>query len=332
MNTTDIQSTFNLARFEPGQRKGHYESYFQRANHPTKPLAFWIRYTAFIPHGQPEKAIGELWAVYFDGLTGSHTAVKREMPALLSSFDRTRFHVSLDKASLDARGLKGGIASGKQKLDWDLKYTSSEGPLFLFPESLYAGSFPKAKVLVGSPLAEFSGTLRVNGKTIKIQKWPGSQNHNWGSKHTDHYAWGQVSGFDNSKDTFLELATARLKIGPLWTPAITPVVLLHKGREYKLNELVKCFRRANFGYFYWDFHASSPEISIKGRITAERKDFVCLRYYNPPGGSKFCLNTKIAACDLEIQTANGRESLHSKNRAAFEILTDAEDHGMTPAC
>lgn len=57
-----VQSA-NWTRYQPGQRAGHYESFFQRANHPTRPLAFWIRYTIFSPAGQPEAALGELWAI-----------------------------------------------------------------------------------------------------------------------------------------------------------------------------------------------------------------------------------------------------------------------------
>ena len=30
---------------------GHYESWFLRGNHPSRPLAFWIRYTIFHPRG-----------------------------------------------------------------------------------------------------------------------------------------------------------------------------------------------------------------------------------------------------------------------------------------
>jgi hypothetical protein len=39
----------NWTRYQPGQATGHYESFFQRANHPTRPMAFWIRYTIFSP-------------------------------------------------------------------------------------------------------------------------------------------------------------------------------------------------------------------------------------------------------------------------------------------
>ncbi|HLW90191.1 MAG TPA: hypothetical protein VKS78_02670, partial [Roseiarcus sp.] len=65
-----IADDFNSARFQPGETSGHYESYFQRANHPTEPKAFWIRYTIFSPAGRPREAIGELWAIAFDGETG----------------------------------------------------------------------------------------------------------------------------------------------------------------------------------------------------------------------------------------------------------------------
>jgi hypothetical protein len=61
---------------------------------------------------------------------------------------------------------------------------------------------------------------------------------------------------------------------------------------------------------------------------------VGLNYYNPPGGNKHCLNSKIASCDLRItykQGANKGSSdlLTTRNRAAFEILTDKKDHGIT---
>ena len=54
------EATANFLRYCPGQRKGHYESYFIRANHPTAAKAFWIRYTIFSPKNRPEAAIGEL--------------------------------------------------------------------------------------------------------------------------------------------------------------------------------------------------------------------------------------------------------------------------------
>jgi hypothetical protein len=72
---------------------------------------------------------------------------------------------------------------------------------------------------------------------------------------------------------------------------------------------------------------------VEGRISAPREAFVGLCYRNPPGGVKHCLNTKLAACELTLthrQTGQKSmtETLTTRHRAAFEILTDDRDHGV----
>lgn len=352
---TTLRENYNLARFDPTDRGGFYESFFQRANHPTRPLAFWNRYTVFAPKGRPEDAIGELWSIYFDGESGRHTALKRELPIRECEFARDRFFARVGDAVLEPGKLTGaltqsdgpgdGASTATKSIAWKLDYAGDAEPLFNLPAKFYAGGFPKAKVLVGLPLARFHGELEVNGTSVEIKDWIGSQNHNWGVRHTDRYAWGQVAGFDGAAASFLELATAQIKIGPLWTPALTPIVLRHGGREFRLNALFSSFGRAQYRQpranqagnatvardAHWEFRARSPEIEIEGTIKACPGDFVCLPYYNPPGGVKFCLNSKIAACRLELKIANGPAAvLETAHRAAFEILTD-DPQGLAPA-
>lgn len=324
----------NYTRYLPGQKTGHYESFFQRANHPGRPLAFWIRYTIFSPNNHPENALGEIWAVYFDGETGHHIAVKKEVPFKQCNFSTSEFFVQVDDAILKPGNMNGSATSGEHKISWALDFHGDMKPLFMFPLKFYETGFPKAKSLVGLPLAVYNGTLSVDGKTIEITNWLGSQNHNWGSKHTDLYAWGQVAGFDNAPESFLEVATARLKIGPFWTPAMSPLVLRHKGKEIALNSLQQIVRaKGSFRYFVWNFSSETDEIRIDGTISAPKEYFVGLNYYNPPGGSKHCLNSKIASCELNVTykqsgKLSSTEVLYVKNRAAFEILTDKRDHGI----
>ncbi|MBI2383478.1 MAG: hypothetical protein HYV18_05350 [Gammaproteobacteria bacterium] len=326
-----IETDYNRARFEPGNWRGHYESYFQRANHPTRPLAFWIRYTVFSPRARPERAIAELWAMFFNGETGRHVAVKRELPVAQSEFQRDRFAVRVGSATLDGQGLSGAAESAGRSMEWVLRYAGTQPPVLTLPKEKYDGGFPKAKLVVGVPMAEYNGRLRVDGMEIPVERWVGSQNHNWGSEHTNRYAYGQVCGFDNAPDSFLEMASARVKIGPLPIPMVTPIVLRHGGREWALNTLGQGLRaKARYGYFDWRFRSENEAVRIEGRIHADKGDFVGLRYYNPPGGDKFCLNSKIAACELRLtDKASGRsETLSTARRAAFEILTDDLDHGV----
>ena len=166
---TPVHGAENHARFLPGQRAGHYESFFQRANHPSRPLAFWIRYTLFSPAGRPrsmggtpmppEEGIGELWAVLFDGETGAHVAVKREVPIARARFARDAFSVQVDDARLDAAALVGAVEAGGHRIAWDLRYRGDEPPLLLFPRAMYEAKLPRAKSLVGVPMAVYQGTL-----------------------------------------------------------------------------------------------------------------------------------------------------------------------------
>lgn len=338
----DLARDFNHARFQPGTGAGFYESYFLRANHATRPLAFWVRYTIFSPKGRPDDAIGELWAVWFDGESGRHVVAKAETAATATAtaatpaafafaFSRDRLDARIGDATLQPGKLQGGAASRGHQIEWDLEYAGDAEPLFLLPPDLYGKPLPKAKSLVGLPMARFRGALVVDGERIPINDWAGSQNHNWGVKHTDRYAWGQVAGFDNAPESFLEVATAQVKIGPIWTPRLTPLVLRHGGQEFALRSIRQALTRAHgrFGYFHWNFRSSAPGIEIEGMIRAPKEAFVGLRYYNPPGGEKWCLNSKLASCRLVLKRPGRKdETLETQHRAAFEILTDDRGHGL----
>ena len=315
----------NATRSAAGDPGGHYESFFVRANHPDRPLALWIRYTIFSPAGRPDDAAGELWAAWFDGESGEHVAVKSELPLASCAFGRDRLDARVGEAVLDGDHLAGAV----DPIAWDLAYRGDEEPLLLLPEAFYERSFPRAKALVALPLARFDGELKVGERTVDVAGWTGSQNHNWGSRHTDRYAWGQVAGFDEDPDAFLELATAQIKLGPLWTPPATVLVLRRGGDEIALNGLWRSLRnRGRYRLFDWRFDASDRRYRVSGRIHAPASAFVGLAYANPPGGAKHCLNSKIAACELvfEDRRRGVRQTLSTGHRAAFEILVDPGDH------
>jgi hypothetical protein len=316
------KDALNASRFDPAGTQGFYESYFQRANHPTEPLAFWIRYTVFSPRGRPHDAVGQLWAVFFDGVAGRNVALKDAVPVSDCSFSRSGLDVRIASATLDDRWLRGRIDRGGETVGWDLAYGGDAPPLLLMERGSYERRFPSAKALCGTPLATFSGTLDVNGRTIAIDEWVGSQNHNWGTRHTDRYAWGQVAGFDNDPSAVLECSTARLKLGPVWTPGLTLVVLRLADREIALNGYRQALRtRAAYDDVSWSLEAPARDVRVRMSMEAPSASFVQLPYENPRGGVKTCLNTKLATCRLTLERA-GRApvDLRTDSRAAFEIV------------
>lgn len=313
----------------PG-RGGHYESWFLRANHPQEARAFWIRYTLFVPADGKREPLGEIWAIYFDGTRDRVVAVKEEQPYRDCTFERDRMEVGIGASSLESLHARGGARSNGHHIGWQLRYDEGEETLLFLPEKMYKAPFPKAKSVVSRPHVSFRGKLEVDGETIDVDGWHGSENHNWGSQHTNQYAWGQVMGFDDAPEALLECATARVKIGPVPTPWLTIACLRLDGHEYRFNEIPTALKaKGRYKFFEWNFDTRANGARLKARITAPRSAFTGLTYYNPPGGSKTCLNSKIARCEAEITLPDGsKRSLTSESRAAFEILTDRKDHGV----
>lgn len=309
-------------------RGGHYESWFLRANHPDRPLAFWVRYTQFIP-ADDRRPLGELWGIWFDGEKQQVTAVKQEFPLADCLFRHDTREVRMPTAVLSGQHLEGEASCNGHTLGWRLDFDGDAPPLLFLPDNLYRGPFPKAKSVISRPRLRFNGFFRVDGEAHALENWPGSESHNWGSKHTDQYAWGQVAGFDDAPDAFLECATARVKVGPVLTPAMTLVVLRLDGREYRFNTLTQAVKaKGEYRFFDWRLATGDRNTRIEVHIEAPATHFTALTYLNPPSGSKTCLNSKIARCTVRVTEGGRTRELHSAHGAAFEILTDRNDHGV----
>jgi hypothetical protein len=322
---------WNSTRYEAGTAAGHYESWFLRANDASGRRAFWIRYTLFAPKGRPDDAVGELWAIAFDRETSRIVAVKQVHPIAACRFARDHLDVAIGDAHLDDGALRGSAASNGHSLAWDLAFGGGQPPLLFLPERLYTTPVPRAKTLVARPLARFSGTFTVDGETVRVDDWVGSQNHNWGSRHTDRYAWGQVAGFDEAPDAFLECSTARLKLGVVWTPRLSPVVLRLGDETLEWNGIARSLgARSTYAPYEWRIESSGATGDVVITMAGDPSDFVALNYPNPPGGIKICLNSKIARCEVTLKRGGTTTVLHS-SRAAFEILDDTGPAGVTPA-
>lgn len=329
----------NAPRFAGG---GHYESWFLRANDPEDGRhALWIRYTIFSPKNGTQseygEAQGELWAAYFDARDAASPiawAHKENFPIAGCTFAGSPLAVDIAGSRLSEHSAQGNFDGAS----WDLRFDGHSAPLLLLAPKLYKGSFPKAKALVPQPQLRFSGAFSIQGpdgeeRTIELDRWQGSQNHNWGIQHTDRYAWGQCIGFEDHPDTVLELSTAQVDLGPLQSPWLTPLTLRHEGQDHSFGTIPAALR--NHGHYgadtngtpwpsahpTWRFAAKSRDIAIRGKISAPAEHFVALPYRNPPGGTKVCLNSKIATCTLELRH-RGRTTTLRSNAAAFEMLAD----------
>jgi hypothetical protein len=109
------------------------------------------------------------------------------------------------------------------------------------------------------------------------------------------------------------------------------MVLRFEGEEYRFTTMLQALKaKGDYDYFNWTLAARTSSVSIEVTIHARAQQFIALSYGNPPGGSKICFNTKLAACELVLRR-KGKQAvvLTTAHRAAFEILTD-EEHPAVP--
>jgi hypothetical protein len=296
----------------------YYESRFIRANHPDRAQAIWLRWTLLLPAlGEP---VADVWVMIFDPDGTGNRAIKVPHPVTAADYLSDPWSARIADTVIDdvhARGTLDGAT-------WDLAITPGDEPAVkLLTDRAYAAKFPTAKTQVRHPLARFDGTVAVRNTSVAVESWTGSVNHNWGSKHTPAYAFGQVCGFDDHPTSSLEVVTARAAVGPLRLPAATLFVLRHAGWEVAVRSVLAArHTRGSYEPFRWSFGGRVDGFEVRGEISAEPRDVIGLTYTDTNGATKYCYNSALADCRLTVSGNGVDAELTASRRAMFEILTD----------
>lgn len=329
MKTQGEIHDWNAVRFEPEGRGGHVESYFLKLNDAEGRRALWIKAT-ILARVRGEAPVTEAWAIAFDR-AGDHLGAKEIVPFDRARFSRAGLDVRVADLAISAGKIEGSVASNGQRIELSLSFTTTSAPLVLFPSlRMYEGPIPSSKLVSPYPDARFTGHYTVDGARVEVAGWRGMQGHNWGTRHTELYAWGHCNQWENEEDLILEGATARVKVGPLLAPPLTVLCVWRRGVRYAFNQPLTLLRsRGTVGMRAWTFRAESPLASVEGELAAETRDFVGLHYENPDAAMTYCLNSKIAAGTLRL-AVKGRPVITATTRAAaLEIGTKDPAHGIS---
>jgi hypothetical protein len=301
----------------------YYESRYIRANHPDRPQALWLRETLLLPTaGDP---VADVWVMVFDPDGAGNRALKQPYPIDVAAYEYDNWTARIGATSIDDRSAQGVVTGGNRSARWDLTITAgSEEAVKLLTDRAYKARIPTAKTTVRHPLAQFDGQVELDDTRLVLDGWTGSVNHNWGSRHTPAYAFGQVCGFDDAPDSSLEIVTARAAVGSVLLPAATLFVFRHAGQEFAVRSILGSMQtHGRYQPFSWAFGARVRDRMIEGEIVVEARDVIGLTYTDTDGGSKFCYNSAIATCRIQLAgKAFERRELIATRRAMFEILTD----------
>ena len=316
------------ARFPSAPLKaGQYESFYVKACHPSEPLGVWIRHTT---HKRPrEQPKGSLWFVLFDAAAEGPRASKVTLPGPAAGDGDW---IRAGEGSLGPGRVAGSAPSERSEPTWDLRFESSEEALYHLPrEWMYGAPIPRTKTLSPYPAARYDGRLTVDGREIEVSGWPGMVGHNWGAEHAERWIWLHGLGFDgHGDDTWLDVSLGRVKLGPLTTPWVAVGAISIAGERHPLGGLERARRtEVRESPERCEFTLPGKGVSVRGSVSAPKKDFVGWVYADPGGGEHNTVNCSIA--DMELEVSRDRSaplSLRVAGGAAYELGMRETDHGV----
>jgi len=304
------------------QAKGHYESFYIRACHPTEPLGVWIRHTVHKRPGAAPK--GSIWFVLFDAAADRPVASKVTTEDV-SAGDGA--YIRVGDSSFRPGLAKGSARTEQADPRWRLELTTDEEPFPYLPARwMYRAPVPRTKAESPYPDARFNGEVEVDGRRMEVDGWRGMVGHNWGTEHAERWIWTQGTLFDGG--AWFDATLGRIKIGPLTTPWVANGVISIDGARHRLGgpgRKVEVHDRPDGA----EFTMAGKGVKVRGRVGADRKDFVGWVYADPDGPEHNTVNCSIAEMTLTVER-DGQPpvDLHTPHGAAYELGMRETDHGI----
>ena len=297
--------------------RGHYESYYLRAVHPSEPRGLWIRYTVLVVPGRPPA--GQLWFTLFDRTAPGPRAVRVDVREASTGGGAW---IRLGESSFGPAEVTGAAGSASGRAFWSLRYASAEDPLRHLPRSwMYRARLPRTKLVSPSPSALFDGEVEIDGQTVEIAGWTGMVGHNWGEQHAEQWIWLSGLGFAGTwRDTWLDVAVGRVRLGPVTTPWVANGAISLAGHRYALGGLGRGVRVAAA-----DDRCSlvipGPRRTVVGAtVSAPRTAFVEWDYANPDGDTHRVLNCSVADLAVSVDRPGTQTvELLADGSAAYEL-------------
>jgi hypothetical protein len=308
--------------------RGHYESFYLRASHPSEPLGVWIRHTVHKPSNGA--ATGSLWFTLFEA-SGASASKLTVGPEQLSVPDGG--YIRLGDSEMTPGRAVGSARSDQLSPSWDLSFEDGAPTFRHLPRGwMYRAPLPRTKTLSPHPSTRFSGTVTVGERTIDVDGWRGMVGHNWGAEHAERWIWTNGMGFDGHPDAYVDAAIGRIKIGPITTPWIANGVLFVDGQLYRLGGPERArsttVRETPHGT---QLVLPGKGVKLSGRVGAELSRFVGWEYADPDGGDHRhnVVNCSIASMTVSVER-DGRPpiELHTDHGATFELGMRETDHGV----
>jgi hypothetical protein len=326
----------NVRRWD-GQAPGHYEVWYLTCNHAASQTGYWIRYTLESPLDSVGEPYAQLWFARFDARDPRRTfGINRKFPIAAMSATADPFSVAIAANALHHDRARGALAGDGHDVSWDLSWTPAAHTHRQLPDVMYrGGGLGETTVLSPNLDVALTGSMTVDGQTLRFDREPGGQTHLWGKKHAHQWAWGHCNAFDERPGAALEALTVKLRRRGVTLPPLTIFTLYLDGEALAFNQFRHtALNRAELGTGLYRFRAWSPLVRVEGEFSARPEDMLVATYHDPDGEASYCSNTEIGDLRVTVSRRTGtrwREAarLTAPRRGHFEVGSRERDPAVT---
>lgn len=324
MKAAQLQNEWhNRVNFDPDSTERHIESFWLKANDPSRRRALWIRFTLFANSSERH---GATWAVLYDA--GEILAAKETFPLERVCIDPERAGIGIGDCAFDGSRSHGLVHGNGFSVAWDFELRDDAPPHLLYPADwLYGNSlFPRKKTLCPHPDARFYGWVELsrNGRIeqVSLDGWRGMQGHVFGTRHIERYVWGHCNTFEDAEPpTYFDVGSGRVRVGTILTPVLTTGHLVLEGRTYRFDRVRELHRHeSQFSPGSWTFTLHGPHGDLRGKVTSTKADTAGLTYENPHGTTAYCTTSMIASAEMELMPRRGDPICLRSESAALEVV------------
>ncbi|MBI2712137.1 MAG: hypothetical protein HYX41_04640 [Bdellovibrio sp.] len=314
----------------PQMNKSSYDNWFLKINDPTSQRALWLRFSALVSSNGFRRVADNL-AIYSQRTAQDEvkkTALKQSYDLSASERSDPEPSIRTGDCSLTPVSSHGTITSKGSTISWDLTFAPSRQVGFEpIPER-----FQKIGLIRNSFRTPFedvavSGRTTLNGETFHWKDAPGMLGHRSGVRNPYSWTWGHCNTFKdeqgNYSDFIFEGLSARFKLGPFVTPPASAFFFSYRGTEYVFNSLRRLLQiKSNHSLNEWTFEAGKDDLSFRGYLKAEHKDFAGLSFEDTNGSLLYSSNSLLSNMRILVYRSGKLEAtLQSQGSAAFEIAS-----------
>ena len=269
----------------------------------------------------------------FDPEGAGNRALKEPYPIDAADYDYDNWTARIGATTVDDRSAQGVVTGGNRSARWDLRITpGAEEPVKLLTERAYDGAIPDGQD-DGAPSA---GAVRRPARTRRRSaSWSTAgpaASTTTGAPGTPRPTRSARCAASTTRQNRAWRSSRRAQqIGPYLAAGGHAVRLPPRRGEFAVRSIRGSLHtQGRYRPFSWTFGARVGERMIEGEIFTEPADVIGLTYTDTDGGSKYCYNSAIATCRIQLAgKAFERTELVATRRAMFEILTDTR-HDAVP--